>query len=196
MSTFHFQRLRIGWTGLVTVAELLHLAWEFTHGGVQSHHLLARPDLPAISNWWGLLLLPVLAWLLIGSLRNRVLAPVDGADKALRIPGRIVAGFVGALGYALLLALAFTQGNEDLAGYLFLGLLLMAAVLPVYRAEYVLGLILGLTFTFGAILPSIIALIVAMLSTALQWLIRQLIRFVRGVSIRLGLRTAQPKETL
>ena len=44
-------------------ASVAHLAWEHTHGGVQSHHFLARPDLPAISNWWGLIILPSLGWL-------------------------------------------------------------------------------------------------------------------------------------
>lgn len=35
--------------------EVLHLGWEYTHGGVTAHHLLNNPELPAISYWWGLL---------------------------------------------------------------------------------------------------------------------------------------------
>jgi hypothetical protein len=38
----------------------LHLAYEHFTGGVQSHNLLNRPDLPAISNWLGLVTLPLL----------------------------------------------------------------------------------------------------------------------------------------
>lgn len=34
------------------------LAWEYTHGGVVSHHFLDRRDMPAISNWWSLAVLP------------------------------------------------------------------------------------------------------------------------------------------
>jgi hypothetical protein len=37
-----------------------HLAFEHFTGGVQSHNLLNRPDLPAISNWLGLVTLPLL----------------------------------------------------------------------------------------------------------------------------------------
>ncbi len=33
---------------------------EYFNGGVVSHNLLAREDLPAISNWWGLLTVPLL----------------------------------------------------------------------------------------------------------------------------------------
>ena len=51
-------------TVLVALAELGHLAWEHFHGGVVSHHLLNRADLPAISNAWGAVFLPALAWFL------------------------------------------------------------------------------------------------------------------------------------
>ena len=37
-----------------------HLTYEHFTGGVRSHHVLNRPDLPAISNWFGLLTLPLL----------------------------------------------------------------------------------------------------------------------------------------
>lgn len=35
------------------VAVLAHLGGELAHGGIRSHHLLARPELPAFSNAWG-----------------------------------------------------------------------------------------------------------------------------------------------
>ena len=39
---------------------IAQLALEALDGGVQSHHLLNRPDLPAISNGFGLLTLPAI----------------------------------------------------------------------------------------------------------------------------------------
>ena len=171
------RQLRIGLIALITLAELLVLAWEYTHGGAKSHHLLNRPDLPAISNWWGALLLPILAWFLSGSILRRA-----GVDKARKIPVGIVAGFGGALFYGLLLALAFIQHYEAISTYLFLGMFLAAALLPVYRAEYLLGFVLSMTFTFGAGLPTIVGSLVAAVSAILHFLVRQVIRLIRRQS--------------
>jgi hypothetical protein len=41
-----------------------HLAFELASGGVQSHHLLNNAELPAISNWFELLTLPIIGALL------------------------------------------------------------------------------------------------------------------------------------
>ncbi|TVR76333.1 MAG: hypothetical protein EA409_13645 [Saprospirales bacterium] len=48
------------------------LLWDHFHGGVQSHHILDQEELPAISNWWGGLLLPVLSWILLGRIEKRL----------------------------------------------------------------------------------------------------------------------------
>ena len=53
------------------VAAAVLLGYEHFNGGVQSHHLLNRPDLPAISNWLGLLALPAIGWLVGIRIRNR-----------------------------------------------------------------------------------------------------------------------------
>ena len=50
-------------TFTVAIALLLmvvQLVWEYSQGGVVSHHLLARKDMPAISNGWGLLVMPIM----------------------------------------------------------------------------------------------------------------------------------------
>ncbi len=46
----------------ITAVMALLLGWQHLDGGVPAHHLLADPALPALSNWWGLLTLPALAW--------------------------------------------------------------------------------------------------------------------------------------
>ena len=166
-------------TMLILLAELLHLAWEFTQGGVKSHHLLNRADLPAISNLWGILLLPTLSWFLLGRIETRLLSL--GLDKESKVPVSIVVGFTASLFYGVSLAVAFTQHQEAIASYLFLGLLWVAVLIPVYRAEYILGFILGMTFTFGAILPTIVASLVAAISAILHFVVRRIIRFIRPV---------------
>ncbi|MBL8523441.1 MAG: hypothetical protein JNN20_07125 [Betaproteobacteria bacterium] len=148
--------------------EFLHLAWEHTHGGIVSHHFLARADMPAISNAWGLILLPALTWFLAGRIQRRVALHSSSTAAKPEFPKSIVIGFVATLLFGAALSVAFVGGYKDITSYLFFGMLLSAVVLPVYRAECVLGFVLGMTLTFGAILPTIIGAIIATVSAALH----------------------------
>lgn len=47
------QRKRFLLTLVVVLCIWSLLIWQHFHGGVPSHHLLHRSDLPAVSNWWG-----------------------------------------------------------------------------------------------------------------------------------------------
>lgn len=151
-------------TGLVALAELGHLAWEHLHGGVLSHHLLNRADLPAISNAWGAVFLPALAWFLAGSVLKRASTP--------RAVSGIAASFFGSLLVGVALSAAFANGLADASSYIFLGILLCGLLLPVYRGEYVLGFVLGMTFTFGAMLPTAAAAFVAVVSAIAHHVVR------------------------
>ena len=164
MSEQRIPGLRLYLPALVLIAELAHLTWEYLNGGVISHHILARSDMPAISNWWGLVLLPVLAWLLAGRIHRRIALPSDGKTKVTALPLNVIFGFIGSLLLGVLLSFSFIHGYETITSYLFPGLLLLALLMPIYRAECVLGFILGMTFTFGAVLPTIFASIIATIS--------------------------------
>lgn len=59
-------------TAVITLFIFSILLWDHIHGGVQSHHILDQEELPAISNWWGGLLLPVLSWILLGRIEKRL----------------------------------------------------------------------------------------------------------------------------
>lgn len=166
MSGERSRHLRLVGTALALLAELIHLAWEHFHGGIIRHHILNRSDLPAISNAWGAVLLPLLTWYLIGRALKRV-APVEDGRPG-RLPNQVLFGFAGALLFGLLLSGSFALRQSALTEVLFQGMLLLALLLPVYRAECVLGFILGLTFVFGVVLPTAIASIVAMLSMLLH----------------------------
>ncbi|MBN6152621.1 hypothetical protein JR065_20000 [Xanthomonas sp. AmX2] len=145
--------------GLALVAATLHLGWEYTHGGVKSHHLLDRADLPAISNWWGLIVLPLLGGLAGRTIGHRARSSPSALPRAL-------VAFVAALAAGVALSMAFVAGNESAASALFLGILVSGLVIPAYRAEYGFGFVLGMTFVFGSVLPGIIALVVAGISAA------------------------------
>lgn len=132
---------------------LIHLLWEYFNGGVTTHHLLARADLPGISNWWGLLTIPVLAWITL----NRI--EVRRKKSSLSTPdfsGQVIRGFFGGLIYGLFLAMLWEFGMEAYMPYALLLPLGLALVFPVYRAECLLGFVLGMTYTFGGVLPLLI----------------------------------------
>lgn len=144
-------------TATIAIAGImaLLLGWQHFNGGVPAHHLLADPGMPALSNWWGLLTLPLLAWYLLGRIERR-----HAGDPA--SAGRIKAAFAGALLFGVAIATLFTAGEHAIVDYLVQALVVVALFYPIYRAEYVLGFVLGMTWTFGAVLPTIAACVFAL----------------------------------
>lgn len=165
MANYRMYRLLPYGLGLALLAAAVHLGWEATHGGVQSHHLLARKDLPAVSNWWGLLVLPLLGGLASRSVTGRV--EVDDATAA-----KAAAGFAGSLLTGVALSASFAAGNESTTSALFVATLAAGLVLPTYRAEYVFGFVLGMTFVFGSMLPTLVASVAAGVSATAHLLVR------------------------
>jgi hypothetical protein len=149
---------------VVFLAELLHVLWEHFNAGVISHHLLNSSDMASISNWWGLLWLPLLTLISIRFLQKRKSETIT-----------ITAGFIGSLIYAASFAFCFSSGYEAATSILFPGMLLISILVPIYRAEYLLGFVLGMTFTLGAIIPSIVAGVLGLLSAFVHLILRPLL---------------------
>jgi hypothetical protein len=190
MSDHHLSRWRLGPTVGVFLAQLAQLAWDDRHGGVPSHHLLNNPDWPAISNWWGALLLPLLTWVLLGRIMQRDAGAAPDAGAAARRLRRSGALFGGALLFGILLSIAFTNGYDTVAATLFLGMLASTLVVPLYRAEWVLGFVLGMAVTFGVVLPTVIGAVVAAVAALIQLVVRpRLVRLWTRI-IRPGSRPA------
>lgn len=147
-------------TVAIAVVMALLLGWQHLNGGVPSHHLLADASLPTLSNWWGLLTLPVLAWFLLGRIERR-----RRADPA--APHGDSAAFAGALVFGAVLSLLFTAGRHDATDYMALSVFVLALFYPVHRAACVLGFVIGMTWTFGAVLPTIAACIFAAAGAAI-----------------------------
>ena len=186
------KRIRIYLTVAVLLAEIGHLAWEHFHGGIASHHFLNRADMPAVSNGWGLLLLPAISWFLGGIALRRSIATAaaatinapGGQAEAAGLARGVFVGFFAELLFGASLAATFSLGYQDVTSILFFGMLLLALVFRVYRAECVLGFVLGMTFTFGAILPALVASVVAVISAVAH---RVLYPLARRVWMALGL---------
>lgn len=186
------KRIRIYLTVAVLLAEIGHLAWEHFHGGIASHHFLNRADMPAVSNGWGLLLLPAISWFLGGIALRRSIATAaaatinapGGQAEAAGLARGVFVGFFAGLLFGASLAATFSLGYHDVTSILFFGMLLLALVFRVYRAECVLGFVLGMTFTFGAILPALVASVTAVISAVAH---RVLYPLARRVWMALGL---------
>lgn len=86
--------------------------------------------------------------------------------------GRIaLAAFLGSLVAGVAVSVAFVAGSESAAGMVFLSVLLTGLVLPTYRAEFLFGFVLGMTFVFGSILPTLFGLLVVGISAAAHLLL-------------------------
>lgn len=156
------QRMRHGHWLVAALALLIvasQLAWQHAHGGVPRHHLFDRADLPAISNWWGIAILPLLGWFAARSAIARMRAPPGSASK-------IVLAFSGAFLLGLALSFAFAAGYESVSSFLFFGAILSGLVLRLWRGEYVFGFVLGMMFVFGSVLPALAACFAATISLA------------------------------
>jgi hypothetical protein len=118
------------------------LAFEHYNGGVVSHHLLQREDLPAISNWWGALVVPLLSWFLSGLIYKRVVTAY---------PFAVVVGFIAALLFGVLLSVLFVYQQQMLPGVM-LSLPVLALLFPLYRTECLLGFVVERVDVSGLLL--------------------------------------------
>jgi hypothetical protein len=148
----------------------IHLTFEQLTGGVQSHHLLNDATLPAISNWFELLSLPLLAAALGWYCQKQ---PAH-LPRWARVPLTIQPGLFGAAAYGAVLAISFSAGMMTLTSVVFFGLLPIALLFPIYRLQYICGFVVAMTFTFGGILPLLIAAPFALLS----WILHSILAVV------------------
>lgn len=136
------------------------LAWQWGQGGIVAHHVFADPARPAISNAWGLLLMPLLGVLTAFRMQQAVM------------PAKLWANMCWAFLYGGLIAVLYVSQQETMLIGAILLTFGLALWLPLYRAEYLLGYIAGLSFAFGPVLPlvpaapaMIIALIAMLIKT-------------------------------
>lgn len=166
-------RHRLALTAIVAAAIWSLLGWQQLGGGVPSHSFLARDDMPAISNWWGALVLPLLTWFAIGDVQARIARGAGGSRTALL-------GFAGGALYGAVLAGAYSLGFAAIPSFQLQALPFIAIVVPIFRVEVVLGFVIAMSYTFGAVLPTVIGTLLACVGAAVYLAPRWLVRRVRG----------------
>jgi hypothetical protein len=180
MSEKYFKKITYYLISIVVILELGHLFWEHFNGGVLSHHLLNRSDFPAISNWWGIIILPLLAWFSTTRIKKRITFPLNGVSIAPKIQNGILIGFFGMLIVSILQSLAFEFGYQNITMYMALGVLITGLFLPIYRAECILGHVLGAVFAFGPVIPFIGISVMASVSAFSNLCLKPLILRIVG----------------
>ncbi len=169
MSHLAFQ-LRFILTSTISLLFGLLLLWQHLNGGVESHHLLHNPDLPAVSNWWGLLIVPVLTWVSLWLVYRRI--QHSSESEASRVEKQAILGFSGALIFGMVMSLFFVLGHENPMLWMMLGAIATSFFFPLFRPEMTLGFFLGMVVTFGAVIPLILATILCVIFLVAYFLIR------------------------
>ena len=169
-------RIRILVTGLVTLLIFGLLFCENFQGGVITHHILQRKDLPGISNWWGLLLLPILTWFLLGRIRNRLKKQASLTIEPKNKNAKIFRLFLIGISFGIVLAISFTYDYQLFLSNVPYLLLVLSLLVPIYYAEFTLGFVFGMTYTFGAVIPTVFALILSIIGFLIFKFVRPLFK--------------------
>ena len=168
--TFLWARIFI--TSILCILILGLLMWQHFHGGVPSHHILDKKDLPEISNWWGVLILPILTWVLLIRITNRIRNQhILTKHAKIKILGLF---FLGLL-LGAVLATSFTHNYKPFLDNFLYIILILSLFIPTYFSEFILGFVLGMIYTFGAVLPTAFILIIAIFGFLIYRFIRPLI---------------------
>lgn len=175
MTIQQFTTLKTYFTCFIALAIWLLLFWQYNHSGVPSHHLLQRADLPAISNWWGAILLPLLSWTLLTLIEKQQTKVNCGNNFNV-----IAINFICALSYGAVLSQSFALGYSNISSIMFPSILFFALFFKVYKAEFVLGFILSMSIVFGAVLPTIFAILIAVLAFIVHHIAQYILSFFKG----------------
>lgn len=163
---------RLYFTGLLTVGIWTLLIWNHFHGGVPGHHLFQQERLPEISNWWGGLLLPILSWYLTYRIQTRLSRNSYNKSKPVYLPKKYIYRFLFALSFGILQSVFITFEYVNLSSYFMYGLIPLALVFPIYRAECFLGFVIGMAYSFGVVLPTLMGIVLALFGALLYLYVR------------------------
>jgi hypothetical protein len=140
----------------------LFLIYQHFNGGVPSHHFMANKAYPEISNWYGLLIISLLSYTTYAYFNKNEFSKNSLLES--------VAAFL----YGLTIFFCFNSDYSAVTKIMFLGLFFIGLLYPIYRIHIYFGIVLGMTYGFGAILPAIMIGFAALLSFAFHFF-RQLV---------------------
>ncbi|WP_350288126.1 hypothetical protein [uncultured Croceitalea sp.] len=141
------QNRRLLITTIVTLLIWGHIAWDYFHGGIPTHYLFHDASMPGIPNWLGGIVLPFFTYFLLYRMHKRIDSPNSKENVQ-----QVVLSFLASALIAISISICF-MNEIDVIDYIMGALFILAFFKPLYKAEYLLGWVLGSSFTFGAIIP-------------------------------------------
>ena len=141
----------------------IFILWDYFRGGVPTHYLLADENMPGFSNWWGLLTIPCLTWIVVTLVQKR----------AKSTQSFIGANFIGALIFGIIIAILWEFRLEHILQYLILLPVAISFFKAVHFPESLLGFVLGMLYTFGGVLPILIGTLLLLLCLVANQAIRK-----------------------
>lgn len=175
MKSIFENRIKVTIAAFIIV--LIFILIEHYNGGVETHYLLAREDLPGISNWWGLLTIPLLGWIVSTLTTHRRNKKVKSKQNLEEDNNNVLKRFIAALIFGIVASILWEFNLENILQYFILLPILIALFIPVHLPEFLLGFVLGMMYTFGGILPIIVGLVLL----TICFVINELIRFLKNV---------------
>lgn len=125
-------------------------------------------------------LIPILTWLLLSKIEKRIRKQnslqLQAKNQKIKIGGLFLLGLV----FGIALATSFINDYKLFLDNILYIILLLSLVVPICFSEFILGFVLGMTYTFGALLPTVFMLIIAGLGFLIYRFIRPLI--LRGIN--------------
>ena len=123
-------RTKLILTAAATLLMSIMLLLEYLRGGINSYHPLGNKDLPMISNWLGLLTIPLFSWL---SLSNLQMRNKGENNKQKPISKSQFYGFIGGVLFGIITTIFF-YAKLGLNSHLLIASFVLALFLPIYRA--------------------------------------------------------------
>jgi hypothetical protein len=164
-----FRIFRIGFAAFVSLCLGSLLVWQHLNGGIPSHYFLADKTMPLVSNAWGAITVPLFTWFMLW----RVDARLFDQQTTIPFPREILAAFIGALVYGVILGVSITGGIKQISGNTPWFIAVAALLFPVYREEYFLGFVLGLAYWIGGVLPIIVGSVFLLMAFLIYSFIRK-----------------------
>ncbi|ESP91745.1 hypothetical protein [Pseudoalteromonas luteoviolacea] len=156
------------------VCQIALLIWESLNGGVVTHHFLAREDMPGLSNWWGLVILPFLVWITAYSIEKRSQHLQDNQDRS-KFHKAAYISFLAMLVISIAQSTIFSLGYSTAALSILMAITFISLFLPLYRIEAIVGYVLGGAYFTGPMIPFVGVVIFVVVSVFAHFCIKPLI---------------------
>lgn len=164
---------------IVAVIQLIILLWQTFYLKVPNYHLLHDPELPSVSNWWNLLVLPLMTLICLKITQTRILKNQKNHAEA---NTSALIGLVFAFNFGATVAGSYHLGMTAYVWMLLAALPIVSLFVRIYHAECILGLVFSISFVFGALSSLCFALCVAIVGYVLYTTRQLVISHVRHAS--------------